>query len=57
MARSGGREIELATRARMSDMDAGLAVEGGEGDCVELPRAAYDELRLLVLNGGRTPSS
>jgi hypothetical protein len=54
-ARTGGREIELATVAQRSDMDQGLTVEGGEGDCVELPREAYDQLRALVLE--RRPAS
>ena len=53
--RSGGREIELATTARGSDMDSGLTIEGGEGDCVELSREAFDRLRELVLD--RAPVS
>jgi hypothetical protein len=47
-ARSGGRAIELATTARRTDMDAGLTLEGGEGDCIEVPREAYDRLRDLI---------
>jgi hypothetical protein len=48
-ARTGGREIELATPARAADMSEGLPVEGGEGDCVELGREAYDRLRAHVV--------
>jgi hypothetical protein len=48
-ARSGGREIELATTARASDAGEGLRVEGGEGDCVEIEREAFDYLRALVI--------
>jgi len=46
--RGGGREIELATTARASDTGEGLGVEGGEGDCIELEREAFDALRALV---------
>jgi hypothetical protein len=53
--RSGGREIELATTARAADMDEGLSVEGGEGDCVELTREAFDRLRRHVLEAAARP--
>ena len=43
--RGVGREIEIATTARAGDMDEGLRVEGGEGDCVELGREDFDKLR------------
>jgi hypothetical protein len=56
-ARTGGRQIELATMAQRSDLDQGLTLEGGEGDCVELPREAYDELRALVFERARPPAS
>ena len=39
-ARGGSREIELATTATARDLDEGLSVEGGEGDCVEIDRDA-----------------
>jgi hypothetical protein len=48
-ARAGGREIELATPARAADMSEDLPVEGGEGDCVEIGREAYDRLREHVM--------
>ncbi len=47
-AKSGGRDIEIATPARRSDMEEALSLEGGEGDCVEIPREAYDRLRDLL---------
>lgn len=47
--RDGSREIEIATTARRADMDEGLVVEGGEGDCVELDRDDFDRLRASVL--------
>lgn len=47
--RSRGREIELATTARAADMNEGLTVEGGEGDCVEIDREAFDRLRAQVV--------
>ena len=46
---SGGREIEIATLARASDMSEGLPVEGGEGDCIEIARDVFDRLRALVI--------
>jgi len=36
-----GRALELATLATTEDDDIGLVVFGGEGNCVELPRADY----------------
>jgi hypothetical protein len=48
---SAGRaaqEIELATLAVQSDLDSALRVEGGEGDCVELRREDFDQIRALV---------
>jgi hypothetical protein len=56
-ARGGGREIELATTARAADLEEGLPVEGGEGDCIELTRDAFDRLREHILSaraGGAT---
>jgi hypothetical protein len=56
-ARWGGREIELATTASRADMDAGLTLEGGEGDCVELDREGYDRVRdLVATRAPRSPS-
>jgi hypothetical protein len=56
-AGTGGREIELATTALESDASEGLRVDGGEGDCVELEREAFDALRTLVLEAaGRRPA-
>jgi hypothetical protein len=51
--RSGGREIEIATTARAADLGEGLLVEGGEGDCVEIDREAFDALRSEVLERAR----
>jgi hypothetical protein len=51
--RSGGREIELATTARAADMEEGLSIEGGEGDCVELTREAFDQLRRHVIEAAK----
>jgi hypothetical protein len=48
--RAGGREIEIATTARAADMSDGLSVEGGEGDCVEIDRDAFDALRAEVVS-------
>lgn len=48
-ATTGVSEIEVATPALRSDVDQGLRVEGGEGDCVELGREEYERLRALVL--------
>jgi hypothetical protein len=53
---TGGRELELATMARQADLGEGLRVEGGEGDCVELGREAFDEVRTRILElTGRGP--
>lgn len=40
----GSSELELATPARASDMDEGLRAEGGEGNCIELDREAYEAI-------------
>jgi hypothetical protein len=40
----GSSELELATPARAADMEEGLRVEGGEGNCIELDREAYTSL-------------
>jgi hypothetical protein len=48
--KGGAREIELATTAQRSDMDEGLPVEGGEGDCVEIDRDAFNQVRALVMD-------
>jgi hypothetical protein len=47
--RGGGREIEIATTACAADLGEGLSVEGGEGDCVEIDRDAFDRLRERVV--------
>ena len=52
-ARGGSREIELATTATARDLDEGLSVEGGEGDCVEIDRDDFDRIRALVLELSR----
>jgi hypothetical protein len=65
LTRSGSRdrEIELATTAQRSDMEEGLSVEGGEGDCIELSRDDFDRLRVCVIEqvrrlaGPEPPSS
>lgn len=51
--RDGSREIELATTAQISDMEEGLRVEGGEGDCIELAREDFDRLRESVMASRR----
>jgi hypothetical protein len=51
VARGGSREIELATTATASDVD--LAIEGGEGDCIEIDRDDFDRIRELVLARAR----
>jgi hypothetical protein len=56
-ARAGGREIELAAPARAADMNEGLRVEGGEGDCVEIGREAFDRLREHVLEAAARPAA
>lgn len=48
-ASTGVSEIELATPANARDGEAGLPLEGGEGDCVELSRSGYETLRALVM--------
>lgn len=48
--RDGSREIEVATTATRADMDEGLVIEGGEGDCVELDRDDFDRLRASVMS-------
>ena len=40
----GASELELATPARATDLDEGLRVEGGEGNCLEVDREAYDAI-------------
>lgn len=52
--RGGGRQIEIATTARASDMDEGLSVEGGEGDCIELDREDFDRLRSALAEARRS---
>jgi hypothetical protein len=54
---SGANEIELATPAMTGDMDRGLRVEGGEGDCVELAREDYDRLRACVFDTAAEPAA
>lgn len=51
VARGGSREIEIATTATARDVD--LAVEGGEGDCIEIDREDFDRIRELVLARSR----
>jgi hypothetical protein len=46
--KGGGRQIEVATTARAADMDEGLSVEGGEGDCIELDRDDFERLRATL---------
>lgn len=52
-ARGSGRgsvsELEIATAAVQGDMDLGLRVDGGEGDCVELTRDDFLRVRDAVL--------
>ncbi|MCC6553813.1 MAG: hypothetical protein IT372_12435 [Polyangiaceae bacterium] len=45
----GARAIEIATLAVTTDLEAGLRVEGGEGDCVELRREDFERLRAAIL--------
>ncbi len=42
-------ELEIATVAVQGDMDLGLRVDGGEGDCVELTREDFLRVRDAVL--------
>jgi hypothetical protein len=53
VTRDGSREIELATTAQVSDMEEGLRVDGGEGDCIELAREDFDRLRESVMASRR----
>jgi hypothetical protein len=48
-ARGSISELEIATVAERSDMDLGLRVEGGEGDCVELGREDFLRVREAVI--------
>ena len=54
-ARGTVEELEIATLAAPSDMDLGLKIEGGEGDCVELVREDFLRVREAVL-AARNPS-
>lgn len=47
--RGGVQEIEIAAIALRSDVELGLRLEGGEGDCVELSRADFMRVREAVL--------
>lgn len=49
---SGGRQIAVGTLA--TEDDAGLPLQGGEGDCVEFERVDFMRVRELV--GGETES-
>jgi hypothetical protein len=53
-ARGGSREIEIATTATVRDLDEPLAVEGGEGDCIEIDRDDFDRIRDLVIERARS---
>jgi hypothetical protein len=57
--RSGVRDLEVATVAEAADEAAGLRVDGGEGDCVELRREDYEALRaeLLRVTRGDEPAT
>lgn len=48
-ARGSVSELEIATVAAPDDMDLGLRLEGGEGDCVELAREDFLRVREAVL--------
>jgi hypothetical protein len=50
----GLRELELATPASDGDLDLGLRLEGGEGNCVELGRDEYLKVLELVQKHART---
>ncbi len=56
-ARGTVEEIEIATAAAQSDMDLGLKVEGGEGDCVELGREDFLRVREAVFAALQGPAS
>jgi hypothetical protein len=45
----GAREIEVATLAVTGDLESGLRVDGGEGDCVELRREDFERIRSSIL--------
>ena len=45
-----GRTIEVASEANPTDLTKGLALEGGEGDCVVLDRKEFDELERELLS-------
>lgn len=49
LSRGSVSELEIATVAVQSDMDLGLKLEGGEGDCVELTRDDFLRVREAVL--------
>jgi hypothetical protein len=46
-------DIEFATRATAADAEDALRVDGGEGDCVELSREDYEEVRARILELAR----
>ncbi len=52
---TGGRDIEIATTACAADMNEGLPVEGGEGDCIEIARDDFDRIRALVIEARSRP--
>ena len=45
----GATQIEIATLAVAADVEPGLRVDGGEGDCIELRREDFERLRTAVL--------
>jgi hypothetical protein len=47
--RGSASELEIATPASTGDMELGLRVDGGEGDCVELTRDDFLRVREAVL--------
>lgn len=52
--RGGALEMEIATTATAADVQEGLRVDGGEGDCVEVNREDYERIRECVLKIART---
>lgn len=46
-----GRQIAIGTLA--TEEDSGLAVQGGEGDCVEFERGDFLRVREAIATGGR----
>jgi hypothetical protein len=48
-ARGSVAELEIATVAAQGDLDLGLKLEGGEGDCVELAREDFLRVREALL--------